>query len=69
MSDISITFEAASGSNKDVAVYLALNGSVIASSKKTAKVSSNELAPPAVISVSVGVFDLATLHWLWRNGN
>lgn len=25
--------------------------------------------PPAVLSVSVGVFDMITLLWLWKNGD
>jgi hypothetical protein len=46
--DISATVDAASGTNKDVEVYLALNGSVIANSGKTIRVDSGS---PLNISV------------------
>lgn len=40
--DITTTIEAASGTNKDITIYLALNGTVIANSGKTNRVGSND---------------------------
>jgi len=47
--DITTTIEAASGTNKDITIYLSLNGTIIANSGKTNKVSANDPKATSVL--------------------